>query len=352
MIEKFLAENTAPVKAYLNDFLRERSHQLIGVNRWGDDLCQRLISFCTSGKMLRAGLVRLAHDMYQGASEDASVKAAAALELIHSSILIHDDIMDQDIQRRGNETVHQQYCSFGQNKSIIDPHHFGISMGICAGDIGFFLAYEILSQLSVEPAIRNKILETFNKELVNVGLAQMQDVYFCNDQWDCNEEDILSLYLFKTARYTFSLPLITGALLCDIDENELQNLVSLGMSMGILFQIKDDELDIFGTEKHLGKSIGSDIQQGKKTLHLYYLYQAIPSADKEKLTSLLLPNKSNEAIDTIRTLIDEYRIQEKVGEKITEYTAQAEAHIDTLSVDNRFKDLLHHLLEFIVNRKR
>lgn len=352
MIDKFLKEHTPPVKEFLENFLAAKSKQMAHVNRWGEDYCRRLLSFSNSGKMLRAGLVLLAHRMYGGNSENDAVKVAASLELIHSSILIHDDIMDRDIYRRGEESMHQQYCSLGINEKIDEPEHFGSSMGICAGDIGFFLACDILSGLSSAAFIQNRIIQTCAGELANVGLAQMQDMYLCYNPMDCNEEDILRLYEYKTARYTFSLPLIAGSMLCDVPEDQLQKIAELGTWMGILFQIKDDELDIFGSEKSLGKPIGSDIKQGKKTLHLFYLYKKILPGEQKRRGDLIPASMDDNSISHIRKLIEEYGIHDEIMRKMDGYKGQAQEIIGSLDIDPHFKELFHHLLHFLIHRNR
>ncbi len=106
------------------------------------------------------------------------VRAAAALEIFHSALLIHDDIMDNDRLRRGFRTIFAQYENLGTRGRAGDPERFGRSMGLCAGDVGFFIATDIVARLPLEAERRTALQALLARELAYVGLAQMQDVTF------------------------------------------------------------------------------------------------------------------------------------------------------------------------------
>ena len=108
-----------------------------------------------------------------------------------------------------------------------NAYHLGQSLGICAGDVGFFLAFEILSKLKIKGRIYREILRLFSQEISYVGLAQMMDVYYGASKGSISEQDILKLYLYKTGRYTFSLPLMTGALLAEQPKRTLSIIFDL-----------------------------------------------------------------------------------------------------------------------------
>src|SRR5258708_9868215 len=126
--------------------------------------------------MLRGSLVLFLSECYTGKITEDAVRIASAMELFHSSLLIHDDIMDNDTQRRGYQTIFAQYQSLGEKKKLLDPRHFGESMGICTGDISFFLAFQLLSSIG-DSSIKQRIIDVYMNEMISVGLAQMQDVY-------------------------------------------------------------------------------------------------------------------------------------------------------------------------------
>jgi geranylgeranyl diphosphate synthase type I len=149
--------------------------------------------------------------------------------------------------------------------------------------VGFFLAFEMLSRLTSAPGPGGagsrrgsaaaapperawKILGLWAKELTAVGLAQMEDVALGASSRTGGEKEILNLYRYKTARYTFSIPLATGAIAAGRGPETVSGLEELGEDLGILFQMKDDEIGIFGEEAEIGKPPGSDIEEGKQTL--------------------------------------------------------------------------------------
>jgi geranylgeranyl diphosphate synthase type I len=275
------------VERELRRLLRERRADLADINPWGPDAAARLEGFASRGKMVRGSLLLLGYEMFARRPAPVVVRrAAAAIEIIHSSLLIHDDIMDNDRLRRGGSTVFAQYERVGRARHAADAAHFGMSMGVCAGDVGYFIAWDILSRLSVDPALKSSLLGLVSRELAHVGLAQMQDVAFGSFPRTPTRKEVIALYLHKTARYTFSLPLEAGALLAGAAPSAAGRLVTLGERLGVIFQIRDDDLGIFGTEQQTGKPVGSDIREGKKTLLYLELFRRARGAEKRHLEAL------------------------------------------------------------------
>lgn len=215
-IPRELLSYKKPLHAYLLRFLKARQFNEIGP--WGPDATKRISQFVTAGKGIRGSLALFS---YQAFSKQKNITPAlplaGGLELIHAGFLIHDDIMDHDDLRRGKPSMHVQV---------------GESVAICMGDLSCILGYESFSKLP--------ILSYISKELSKVTIAQMHDV---SSSGDPLIEDILRLYRFKTARYTFSLPLASGAMLAGANATTITQLEALGEHMGILFQVRDDELD-------------------------------------------------------------------------------------------------------------
>ena len=207
----FLPEHHEAICRTIDRFLDQKKVELSLVNSWGADLCTRLKDFTSSGKMLRGKLVLLSYLMYRDSLEDAVLDTAAAIELFHSSLLIHDDIIDSDLLRRGHPTLFAQYQKWGEDHGLLEPSSFGQSMGICAGDVGFILSFEILSRLNADLSVINKLLQLYSQEMTYVGIAQMQDIFFASSNSAVDEASVYNLYIYKTGRYTFSLPMMAGA---------------------------------------------------------------------------------------------------------------------------------------------
>ncbi|MCX7820862.1 MAG: polyprenyl synthetase family protein [Brevinematales bacterium] len=330
--------------------LSEFEKKLKNINRWGEDVVNRLKNFLLLGKFIRGGLVLFTEEMYSGKFSPAAIDIAVSCELFQAGLLIHDDIMDQDTMRRQNKTIFYQY------KEVFDEltsesYHFGESMGICAGDIAYFLGFDNLSQIDIDKNILIKIIGLFSREMVYVGLGQMQDVYYSSTDKELNEDKILSIYLYKTARYTFSLPLMAGAMLAGIPNEEIRKLEALGENFGIVFQIKDDELGMFGSYEKIGKPIGSDIQEKKKTFYYYYLNELANQRDFETIKNIYSKKEiDNNDVEVIRNLIEKYKIQEKINEKLCLFSDFIRDGIKSLTASENYKKELFEFLDYNLTR--
>jgi len=352
-MDKLFHQYRPPIQKYLREFLNRKAKILYPVNRWGKDLTERLIRFSSQGKMIRGGLVVFSYHIFRDDTPSWIFKIASALELIHSSLLIHDDIMDRDSLRRGKKSIFYQYRELFHKINPVESYHAGESLGICAGDIGFFLGFEILSCLEIDSVLKDRIFTMWTEELTKVGLAQMEDIHFSMFEGNVSEEEILNLYLFKTARYTFSLPLVTGAMLGGCEKKTLKVLEELGEIFGLIFQIKDDELGLFGKEEELGKVVGTDILERKKTLHLLYLLKMIPPTDKRVLEEAFKSSELSEK--RLRTIIEIARksgVQGIIQNKLFSLEQKALSLIEGLEVQNKHKQILKQILKYNIERRK
>jgi geranylgeranyl diphosphate synthase type I len=352
MLEE-LRKYKSEILDYLKDFMSHKGESLRGVNRWGKDLLERIENFASQGKMIRGGLVFLSYHLFEKKENPHLRAVGSALELVQSALLVHDDIMDQDKTRRGKKSIYYQYEETGGEMGLRKAARFGESMGICAGDVAFFLAFEILSGLEIQPDIRQRLLQVFSRELSFVGIAQMEDVYLGDCSGEVKEETILSLYRYKTARYTFSLPFLMGSTLAQAPADEIEKLEKIGEITGILFQLRDDELDIFGDEKEIGKPVGSDIKEGKKTLYYHYLYELSGKEEKEVLDRTLgNPDIKQENLAQIKKMILHKGIDGLIREKIKELKNEGLHEIAMMNLGTEQKQILEQILKYSVERNR
>ena len=243
------------IDTFLASFLASKRKNLVKVNAWGQDAVEKIQDVVSEGKTIRGSLVLLLHDLLKGKQKQKALRVAAAFELIQTGLVIHDDIMDHDDMRRGKPAMHVQYKSE--------------AMAMCVGDICFFLAQELLADTPIA-----KISARIFQE---VGVAQMEDVAKTAQ----TKDDILSLYKYKTARYSFSLPMMAGAILASADKKTITLLEKLGEAMGTLFQIQNDT-----------KNIAGDTREHKKTLARFCATQDIINKYKNNIDNILrvLPN--------------------------------------------------------------
>ncbi|HUT08776.1 MAG TPA: polyprenyl synthetase family protein [Candidatus Latescibacteria bacterium] len=339
--------------ADLDEFLSAKGKDMAGLKSRGTDVLRRLAEFTRKGKMIRGGLVLLGSEMAGGRISRAAVRAGTAFELIQSGLLIHDDIMDRDARRRGAPSIHEQYARLAERPGTLEAAHFGTSMAICAGEISIFLAFEALAGLPGPGKSTAAVQKLFASEFGLVGLGQMRDIRAGTSTRRLGEREVLDIYRHKTARYSFSLPLASGWMLAGGRGSVLPKLLSLGEDLGLVFQIKDDELGLFGSERTLGKPIGSDIRQGKKTLfHSRLLDRASAGPDRNRLSAVFgHRNASKQDIDFVRDMAMRLGVREDVGRVMERFGKRAAKAIRELPIAGTHRAILHALLDFSLTRR-
>jgi len=177
--------------------------------------------------------------------------ACAALELLQSYLLIHDDWMDSDAERRGGPTTHVSLA-----RHYADPHR-GASVAILAGDLASAWSLELLAGARWPRGRELEGSRAFARMQEEVVLGQHLDVV--------GHRDVALVHHLKTGSYTVRGPLALGGILGDADEIQLDALEAFGEPMGIAFQLRDDLLGTFGDPAATGKPTGNDLRAGKRT---------------------------------------------------------------------------------------
>jgi geranylgeranyl diphosphate synthase type I len=339
------------VLGFLDEYLDEWEQMEPDASRWRSDLKERMNEMVKGGKMVRGSLVLKTCEMYNGGLTEEAVKVAGAIELLHTGLLMHDDIIDRDDYRRGMPTFKKQYEELSGQEKVDEEEHFGVSMTITAGDVAFFMGQGLLARLETDPEIRRSITELVFSEFSAVGLAEQVDIYSGYSRNEISEDEIMRLYRDKTARYTFSLPLNAGALLADVDEEEIERLYSLGEKIGIVFQLRDDELGLFGSEEETGKSLGSDLKENKKTPFRLKLLEKLPEEESEEMKERLRGELTEEGRNEIRNLIEEKGVREEVGEMMERYASEAREEVEELEAPEEFKEFLNGMIDFCLYRE-
>ncbi|OGG11359.1 hypothetical protein A2Z00_04695 [Candidatus Gottesmanbacteria bacterium RBG_13_45_10] len=339
------------IDAFLQEFLTKKSDTLSTINSWGNDVAQRLAAFVGQGKTIRGGLVLFTCEMLGKPISHDAVACAAAVELFQSGLLIHDDIMDKDAMRRGQRSMYMQYEEVARRRHVQDATRFGENMGICAGDASFFLAFSALNTLRENVSTLQKIYTLMTQEYLTVYIAQMQDIALGNMTHVPSEDDILRVYLYKTARYTFALPMLIGSILAGSSETIRHQLAQLGEHIGLLFQIQDDMLNLIGTAKTTGKPIGSDIREGKKTLAYLSLYNHASQQERKRLTGIFGNRDMTEhEMSYVHELLEKYHIIDKLKKTCEGYIEKSKAIIDALSIDKTYRQSLLDMVSFATSR--
>jgi geranylgeranyl diphosphate synthase type I len=353
MTQKTLALNKykEEIKNFLDDFLSKQEKNIAKISL-DDKVFHTLKNFLWRGKMARANLLILTYEIMQDNLVDKSSKnvlsLASALELIQAGLLIHDDIIDQDQQRRGQDSIWHYYAS--QNSQY--NQHYGQSQAICVADLAFFMANQLIAQTRLSNQQSFTIQQLINREISQVILAEMLDAQLALNEQTPSLEQIMEMNLYKTARYTFSLPLILAAHLAKQSPALINDLSQIGEKIGLIYQMQDDYLGIFGDSKKTGKPILSDIKEGKKTIFYYYLINNKQLVSKEKkllnscFTSKKISQKNSEAL---KKLFKNYSLQ-AVTQQIKKIEREALDLIKSLN-NEKLEKLLKEILNFAQDRQ-
>jgi geranylgeranyl diphosphate synthase type I len=346
-----LAKNTIAGK--ISAIFRENKAIFARLPEMGDWLAAAMEDFAISGKMLRGALALIGAQLFRGRHEEENaheiLSLAAGLELLQAGLLVHDDIMDHDERRRGKPTVHFRI----KNKLLEAAPGFEEALaldmaeaqGICVGDLFFFIAWEEVTKLKAQ------ISRLIAREHAIVSLAQMRDIALGYDTRFPSVEEVLDMYRYKTARYTVALPLHAGALMSkQVDHEVVQLLEVFGEALGIVFQLQDDRLGLFGDEQSIGKSVGSDLKEGKKTLYILALQNTMNQEESSRFSSIYKSsNIAAHDIDWLCKLIVAKGIDADIQKIIEEQLSQARAALAAISGLKGVRDDSIQLLESFID---
>jgi len=255
------------IEVEIKKFFKEKLAEASSLSPYARIITKSLFVFTNrGGKRLRSALLYHTYRMFKKNNQKDIIKAGVAIELIHSYLLIHDDIIDEDKLRRGGHTIPYEYELFHSNRfHKRDSRHFGESMAICIGDLSSHYSLELLSSLRFPEKYKNEALELVNKQIADVIFGEALDVLL-EVRDDVKQKDIILVHRLKTARYTFETPMYVGAILAGVNDKVLGRISKYAIPAGIAFQIQDDILGMFGDETKMGKPSYSDLQEGKQTL--------------------------------------------------------------------------------------
>lgn len=263
------------------------------------DLCRR------GGKRLRPALVVVGYRAARvDGSLDLALEAGVALELLQAYFLIHDDWMDQDLERRGGPTVHTHLARRFRSSAK------GAAAAILTGDYAVALATRVLAELDVPGRRLPSILGCFAEMQLDAIAGQGLDVIG-------QSRDVERTYRLKTASYTVRGPLVMGALLGGGRPPLLRALERLSLPAGIAFQLRDDLIGVFGDPDRTGKPRGGDLKAGKRTLLIELALRASRGKDRALLQEAFgNPRATQRQVERAITILESCGARQVVEERI------------------------------------
>ena len=220
----------------------------------------------TGGKRMRPAFVYWGYRATGAPHSDALWHPAAAVELLQTFALIHDDVMDRSVRRRGRPAVHVELADHHGAVGLTgDGPWFGIGAAVLAGDLAFVWADEVFDATPVPVADRERGRAVFTELRGELMAGQYLDLLLAASA-DADPEQARRVALLKAGRYTVTRPLHLGAALGRADSALCAALQAFGDAVGVGFQLRDDILGLFGDPRATGKGVLDDLRQGKRTV--------------------------------------------------------------------------------------
>ena len=280
----------------------------------------------SGGKRIRPTLCILTGKALSYEEEDL-INLSAAIELLHTATLIHDDVVDESLFRRGKQSIQSKWS---------DAH------GVLVGDFVYSKAFQLMASLD-----RRELIEELARSTNRISEGEVLQLSLKNSQ-DFSDKNYFDVIGRKTAEL-FKASVVTAAIAASADEVTINSLKNFSYKLGIAFQIKDDLLDYVGDEGKIGKKLGKDFQERKITLPIV---RAIQLSDEDKqvfLKESMLSGNMNKFDEVIKIILNSGAL-EIVKEEETRYIEDCLKDLDILP-ENEYKDALAHIAYSLIDRE-
>lgn len=336
------------VQAALDAFLAEQAERLAPLGPDAALLLDQARTSTEGGKRFRAAFCYWGHRAVAGepadaAEEEALVRACAALELLHASALVHDDYMDASDTRRGRPATHRALAEHHRAQGWRgDPAQYGAAAAILLGDLLLTWADELLRTAGFPPGPTAAAMRIFDLCRSEVIAGQFLDVSV-QARGRADVATAMTVLRYKSAKYSIERPLHIGAALAGADEETLAALTAYGLPLGEAFQLRDDQLGVFGDPAATGKPAGDDLVEGKRTVLVALALDGASAADAALLDTALGSALSQAEVERLRTIIRDSGAEGQVEAVITELTRLAVAALERADLEESARGVLVEL---------
>ncbi|HQO39751.1 MAG TPA: polyprenyl synthetase family protein [Spirochaetota bacterium] len=315
------------------------------------DMYASVSEFCLrDGKRIRPLMLLNSFNGYRRGFGSAAgiIKLATAVELMHSFLLVQDDIIDRSELRRGRKSLHilmnDMYGKFSLNPAI------GTDIASVLADVIFSCAVDLVAAADVRSAYKNRFLQVFSKTYEMTAWGQILDS-LCTmpSSIDPQSDAPMRISLMKTAYYTMVYPMIMGYVLSGgRNEREKKRIEDFGVPLGVAFQVRDDLLGVFGVEGDTGKPNDSDIKEGKFTLLVQNAVASLQGSERAEFTARFLkPEKSELDVEYIRSMIIDSGAMNDTITRHRELIDEARIKLDELALTGRSREVLCGVIESV-----
>ena len=284
------------------------------------------------------------------ADEPALVRAAASLELLHASALVHDALMDASDTRRGRPSTHRAFAGLHREKGWCgSAGQYGAAAAILLGDLLLSWADELLRRCGLPHDVVRDALGFFDLTRSEVITGQFLDVSV-QARGASDVEQAMRVLRYKSAKYSVERPLHIGAALAGADPVLLEALTGFGLPLGEAFQLRDDLLGVYGDPLATGKPAGDDLSEGKRTVLVAIALERASASEARVLDDALGSELSLDEIEELRKLISALGADAEVERRITGLTATSLAALDASPVTDQARTVLRELAQAATQR--
>jgi geranylgeranyl diphosphate synthase type II len=317
----------------LQSLLDEGRTRAAGTDPQHARLWETLVAATKGGKRFRPALVTAAHDALGGTRHTAGMQVGAAVELLHTAFVIHDDVIDGDDLRRGRLNVSGTFrvAAIASGATEDDAESLGRTAGILAGDLALTAAIRAIGTCGAPTEVVHRLLDLFDAALHTTAAGELADVQLSLGLRAASVPESLAMAEKKTSAYSFALPLQAGAVLAGADETTVDRLGTAGRLLGVAFQLVDDILGVFGDPDQTGKSVTSDLRTRKQTPLLAH---AMSTAEWERIRSYVGRELTVDELDETRHLLTISGSRRFVEDLAESHLAMARTVVEQLGVPN------------------
>jgi geranylgeranyl diphosphate synthase type I len=315
----------ARVDRVLSAFIDRQRRLLSAVDDSIDPAVDAVARFVLgNGKRLRPAFAYWGYRGAGGPDSDQLVATVSALELVHASALMHDDVIDRSQTRRGEPAVHRRFTDHHRARHWHgDPERFGTATAILLGDLCLVWSDEMLHRGGLPPATLARGRPVFDQMRTEVTIGQYLDM-LAQATGDTTVEHAVKVARLKSAKYTVEQPLRLGAAFADAPAAIVAAYAEYGLAIGEAFQLRDDVLGLFGDPAVTGKPAGDDLREGKRTYLMAAAFEAAGDAARATLAAGLGdPELDQKRIDELRQIVVDTGALACTEERITRLTGTA-----------------------------
>lgn len=265
-------------------------------------LWEALVSATEGGKRFRPALLLATHGALGGTQDAAAAEVGAAVELMHTAFVIHDDVIDGDHVRRGRPNVSGTFRDAALDAGVDagPAADYGLTAAILAGDLALAATVRTVATCGAPPDVVHRLLDLFDAALHTTAAGELADVRLSLGAAPTTLDESLLMEEQKTSAYSFALPLQAGAVLADADDATIDLLGEAGRALGVAFQLADDLIGVFGDPRHSGKSATNDLRTGKQTPLLVH---AASTAEWSRIASHVGRDLDEAELEEVRRLL-------------------------------------------------